>query len=190
MTPTPTATMRPSPISLPASISQSAAFAGLLRHEHREEQRDERGGDAIVQAALHVECAPDPDRHGGVREDREPERGVGRGKDRTDERRRRPPRGREQECADHGPERDREREADQEEPAGKASVVFHLTEPDGGGIGEQQERERQLHDQEDRLARQRDIDLIGDALAQQHARETKTIGAVIESRSSRDASSA
>jgi hypothetical protein len=68
---------------------------------------------------------------GPVREDRQPERGVSRGEDRCDERNRRPPCGREQQRSDQGPERDREWQADQQEPHGELSIALDLTEPDG-----------------------------------------------------------
>ena len=144
---------------------------GLLRYQQRQEQRDERGDDAVVQAALDVERAADPDRDGPVREDRQSERRIRRRQDRGGERRCRPPRAREQEGGEHRTQRDRQRETDQEKATGDMGIALDLLEPDGGSVREQHHRERQLHTQQDGLARQRDAEPISDAPPEQHAGE-------------------
>ena len=46
-----------------------------------------------------------------------------------------------------------ERETDQEEPTGEMGIALDLLEPDGRSVREQHHRERQLHTQQDGLAR-------------------------------------
>ena len=50
-------------------------------------------------------------------------------------------------------------------------IALDLLEPDGGSVREQHHRERQLHAQQDGLARERDAEPIGDAPPEHHAGE-------------------
>ena len=88
----------------------------LLGRHDREEERDEWRRDAVVQAALDVECSPDPDGHGAIRDDGETERGVGRCQDRRDQRGDGPGDAEDRRGEDRA-ERHRQRQADAEEPS-------------------------------------------------------------------------
>lgn len=63
------------------------AFAGHRRGASREEDQHQRQGDAVVQAALDVECLADPHRHPGGAHHRLAAGGVGGGEDGGEQRR-------------------------------------------------------------------------------------------------------
>ena len=52
----------------------------------------------------------------------------------------------------HGPESDRERQANEEQPNRQARIALHLAQPNGRGVREEQYAERELRDEERRLA--------------------------------------
>ena len=152
--------------------AEEHAVADLLGGEHtprrrarelgvaggeREEHRNRRERDAVVQAALHVERLPHPDGHILARHDRLTEGGIGRGEDRGDE------------CGDRRgkiedprreqrPERDRERKSEREHARGEREVGAQALEVDPHRVGEQEETQGDLGEHLDATVVERDLD--------------------------------
>ena len=152
----------PTPTTTAIAISSSAvgevvALRARGGRRERDEQQHERRRDAVVEPALDVEDAPDPDRDGRVRDDREAQGGVGRGQDRPDEQRGRERKLREDQRADEPAGGDRQEEPDPEQATDQAGVAPETGEVDRRGIREQHERERELGKLPDR--RRLDVDV-------------------------------
>ena len=153
------------PIAIPTTMAMAisverldemAALGAAGGGRERDEQEHERRRDAVVEPALDVEDAPDPDRDGRVGDDRESKRGVRRGQDRPDEQRRRQRKLREDQRADEPARGDRQEQPDPEKATDQAGVAPETGEVDRRGIREQHERERDLGQVLDR--RRLDID--------------------------------
>ena len=110
----------------------------------RDEEEHERRRDAVVETALDVEDAPDPDRDGGVGDDGKSQGGVGRGEDRADEQRGRQRELGEDEPGDEPAGGDRQQQPDPEQATDEAGVAPEAVQVDGRGIGEQDEGEGDL----------------------------------------------
>ena len=131
-------------------VDQVDALRAVRGGREGDEEHDQRGRDAVVEPALDVEHAPDPDRDGRVRHDGQPERGVGRREDGPDEQRGRDRKLREQEPRDEPAEGDRQQQPDPEETADQARVAAQSGQVDRRGVGEEDEGEGQLGQLPDR----------------------------------------
>jgi hypothetical protein len=126
-----------------------------LRHEPElagrqcQHQGHDRGGEAVVEATLHVETAPESRRDALVVDDLHAERSVRRRQRGPDEAGERPRQRVEHETGDHATERDRERQADPEQPHRQRQVTTQLRQIDARRIGEQHQRQRQLGEEMD-----------------------------------------
>jgi len=121
-----------------------------------DEEGDQWRRDAIVEPALDIQRSSDPRRNGLVGDHRQPQRRVGGRQDGGDQCCRRPPDlGKHQVCQQRA-RNDRERQPDEQQPAGHTGIAFDIPQPDRGGIGEQQQGQGQLGDGEDRLVGQRE----------------------------------
>ena len=125
------------------------AFVGLGNGERDEE---ERHAEAVVEPALHIEALPDPGRDAPVRHDRLPEGGIrARQDDREDERLDEADPG-EDDGAGQCPGRNGHGKAEPEEARRDAELVAKGRDRDPRGVGEEDERQRRLGQQLDRLA--------------------------------------
>src|SRR4029453_14456276 len=106
------------------------------------------------EAALDIQRSSDPYRNSGVGDDRQAERRAGGGQDGGDQRCRRPPALGNRGAGEQRAGRDRERQSDEQQPAGQPGIALDVAESDRGGIGEQQQGQGQLGDGEERLVGQ------------------------------------
>ena len=123
----------------------------LLGRDNRDEEGDERRGDAVVETALDVERPANPRRHRPVRDDRHSERRVGGRQDGGDQRGRRPAGLGKHQVGQQAADDDRQRQPDEQQPRGRLRVALDVAQPHGRGIGEQQQGQCQLGDGQDRL---------------------------------------
>ena len=136
-----------------------------------DEEVDERRGDAVVEAALHVEEAANPRGHPRVPHDGGPERGVGRGDDGADGGGHPQPVAAEEERGSPGPGPDGERQADAEEPGRQRGVGPQGADVDPGGVGEEHQGEGDLRQRADRRRVQVDVDERGRPVRHDHPEE-------------------
>ena len=123
-----------------------------------ERDEEERDADAVVEAALDVEPLPDPRRNPLVGDDRLTERRVGAGQHDREHERLDEADPRQHADADEGPGDDRERESDPEQAGWHGEFLAQSGERDARGIREEDQRERRLRQQLDRLAADLEID--------------------------------
>ena len=142
----------------------------VLGRDERDEKGDERRRDPVIEPAFDVERPADPHRNSPVGHDRQAERRVGGRQDGGEQRGRRPLDTGENEISHQRAGRNREWQPHKKQPVGQAGVALDVTQPDRGGIGEQQQGQRQLSDGEDRLVAQREGQNIQHARAQDRAR--------------------
>ena len=141
----------------------------LLGRGRSDEKGDEWRRDPVVETALDVERSPNPRRNGLVGDDRQAERRVGGRQDRGDQCRRRPPDLGKHEVGQQRAGHDRQRQPDEQQPAGQTGVALDVPQPDRRRIGEQQQGQRQLGDGHDRLVGQRERENIQPARTQDRA---------------------
>jgi hypothetical protein len=141
----------------------------LLGRAHRDEQGDERRGDPVIETALDVERPADTHRNRPLGHDRQAERHVGRRQDSGDQRGRTPSGVGDYEISHQRAGRYGKRQPDEQQPLGQALIALDVPQPDCGGIGEQQQRQRQLGDGTDRLAAQREGKSVQYARAEDRA---------------------
>ena len=130
---------------------------GVGDRDRREQQGD---ADPVVEAALDVEALADALRHARLGDHGLPERRVGRRQhDREDHRL---PNGQlaEDRGGGHGAQRDRERQADPEQPHRHVDRAAQRTEVDARRVGEQDQCERRLRQRPDGRARARQVDCV------------------------------
>ena len=143
----------------------------------REEEQHERGGDAVVQAALHPQRATDPPGHLGVVGDGSAERGIGGRDRRGDDRCHHGRQVGEDEQGRPDPEGDGEREADHQEPKWDTGIDAQLSGSHGGGVGEQQQGEGDLRQQQQGAAVDADVHhregRVGEHEAERHERDRR-----------------
>ena len=159
----------------------------FLGRDRGDEQGDKGCRDPIVEAALDIQGSSDPHRNGRVGDHRQPERRVGRGQDGGQQRRRRPPDLGKHQIGHQRAGNDRQRQPDEQQPAGQPGVALDIAQPDRGGVGEQQQGQGQLGDGQDRLVVQRQGEDIQPPGRRTTPAATNTIGPVIHHRSSFDA---
>ena len=154
--PKPTAMPTPAPISsstaaLPASSALSEACGGGRAGDR---EHDDRGGDAVVEAALDGDQLADARRHHRVRHHGHPQRGVGGGQRRADEQGQPQPERREEPGGQAPPEHDRSAAgrwpaAARSGPTSRAQLMH----AEAGGVGEQHPHQGDLDQRRDRLRR-------------------------------------
>ena len=83
----------------------------------------------------------------GLADDGEPECGIGRGENRSDQQCRRERKLRKDQLRDHAADRDRQQQPDPEQPADETGVATEASEVHRRCIGEQHERQRDLGQQ-------------------------------------------
>ena len=166
------------PMTTPPSRSTSAPVPGVRRRvlddadpEHgrrgRDEGGDDRGGDAVVEAALHVQRAPDGLGQGLVGHHAGAQRGVGGSEHRAEQSGQLPRQVGEQRRGEPGPEREGERQADGEQAGREPGVAAEVLRVDPGGVGEQEQREGDLGQPVHRVRLDRDVDHRPRSVAQQ-----------------------
>jgi hypothetical protein len=167
-----------------------AALDPLLTQESREEDRNERRRDAIVQPALDVQGSADADRDRPVGHDSHAQCGVGGSQHGSDECGPRPAELRGHDQPQDRTRDDREQESDTEEPAGNPGIAFDGAQGHRARIGEQQRSERDLGEGQDHFAVERELEQSGTVGAERHPGGHEVIGALISSPSSRRANKA
>ncbi|MBB4912740.1 hypothetical protein H4W32_001634 [Actinophytocola algeriensis] len=134
-----------------------------------EEDQHERQREAVVEAGLDVEQAPQPQRHVRAAHDRGGEHRVGRREDRTDEERRGPVQPGEEVGGD-GDADHRERHGQPECPPRQPPRVAQRGQAGALAVGEQHREQRDVGERRDERAVGGDVDDAEPALAEQRAR--------------------
>ena len=127
-------------------------------HRARDEEIDERGGDAVIEAALHVEETAHARGHPLVAHDGGAQGGVGRGDDGADGGGQPEAARAEEERGNPGPGADGEGEADAEQARRECGIGPQGPDVDPGGIGEEHEGEGDFRQRADRRGMQVDVD--------------------------------
>ncbi len=116
----------------------------------RQRERHERSGETVVEPALHVEQAAYPDRDPRVVHHLGAQRGVGGRQGGAHEPRQGPGQVVQQPRRQQGAEEDREREPETQQSRRKPEVPAQCAYVDPRGVGEEQQRQRDLREQVDR----------------------------------------
>ena len=154
---------------LDGRISQPGRSAGAFGGRERDGQEDEGSGDAVVEAALHVEDPAHPRRHRCVGDDRLAQGRVRRRQRGTDEQGDAHRDTREQEPRHDRAERDGQQQSNDEQTPHDGCVSTQGVEADRRRIGEQQQGEGHLGQQLDRLRLRLEGDPAEHILGQQDA---------------------
>ena len=112
-------------------------------------EHDDRGGDAVVEAAFDRDQLADPRRHRRIRHHGYSECGVGRGKRRADEEGQPEPELGKEPGGQGPPEHNRQRQADSQQPHVAAHVPAQLLERQAGGVGEEHPHQGDLDNRGD-----------------------------------------
>ena len=137
---------RQAPADLLGHVGEDRGGHAAGQLGQRDVHRDEEEGDAeaVVEAALDVQCLTHALGHGLVRHDALAERGIGRAEHRRQhERAGQRDAGEHQERGAQAGEH-RQRQADDQEPAGPGQVPAQARQVDARGVAEQQQHEREL----------------------------------------------
>ena len=146
-------------------LGQPARAARRLRGRQGQGQEHEGGRDPIVEAALHAQKTADPRWHDRVGGHLLPEPRICRRQDSADEQRDTERDAREEQERGDCPERDRQRQPDDQQSRDGCRILAQGPGSDGGCVGEQEQCQRGLGEHLDRfglgLERDRPKDVIG-----------------------------
>jgi hypothetical protein len=129
-----------------------------MRRGPRTRQRDEheRGGDPVVEPALHVDQPADPGRNRAIEHHARAERRIRRRQGRSHQQRQPDVHASEQHQRQQRPQADRQRQPHPQQPQTQAKVASQVPQPDPGRIREQHQDKRDLRQDLDRLGGRRD----------------------------------